>query len=153
MLSWLILNYKKNMKKNEISQKPWYCYLLTQFDTFSRGDNLINVVVDIIQKVRGHRFLRWIIPQLQLLYHLSPKTTNSKVVYFCKDKTTVTYIKLLILSKKEWMQIHGSLNLDCLIHYETFLFSELPLLQVVAIVIACLVSAAILGLLCLFLCK
>ena len=100
MSSWLILYCKKNMKKNRIIQKPWYCYLLTQFDTFSRGDNLINVVVDIIQKVRGHRFLRWIIPQLQLLYHLSPKTTNSKVVYFCKDKTTVTYIKLLILSKK-----------------------------------------------------
>ena len=50
------------------------------------------------------------------------------------------------------MKIHGWMTL--VLHTTfAFLFSELPLLQVVAIVIACLVSAAILGLLCLFLCK
>ena len=56
------------------------------------------------------------------------------------------------------MRIHGWLSSVLhttllLVYFRFFLFSELPLLQVVAIVIACLVSAAILGLLCLFLCK
>ena len=90
-------------------------------------------------------------PCVWTFYLLSLTTNTSKVVQFCKDKNHLIY-QIVNFGLKR-MNADSCLAELSLHKSPLFLLSELPLLQVVAIVIACLVSAAILGLLCLFLCK